>query len=235
MSTHRAGLPPGDAGHVPDPRAQGRALLRRGLRRRRERLRALPGRAQRRPTLRPRRPQPGPHIGSRLLRERIQGQVDDQLVAAHLLGWPLGPESTSLPACSTADETGCVVSFKSFLADEDIVMSASYAEGSPVTCVNPADVEAAGEVTLSLAVFPTDLAYGTPVDDGYAAYPDAYAAQCQGSETTAGLEVRWLGEDDRTDPTDAARGALTGSNASHVLDMNFVVGDLLEDIRRRTE
>ena len=175
----------------------------------------------------------GAHIGSRLLRERVEGQVDDQLVAAYLLGWPLGPESTSLPVCSSADEQACVMGFKSYLAGEDISGSTLYAEGSPVTCVNPADPTSDEATTLSLAVFPTDLAYGTPVDDGYAAYPDAYTAACHGTGTTVGLEVAWV-DSDRTDPTDAARAALTGSNASHVLDMNFVLGDLLADIEARS-
>jgi hypothetical protein len=75
---------------------------------------------------------------ARLLDEEIVGsELEDQLVAAYLIGAPLSAErGASLPACETADATGCVVSWNArgprFAASRfDFVREGEW------LCVNP--------------------------------------------------------------------------------------------------
>jgi hypothetical protein len=55
----------------------------------------------------------------RLLRERIAGQpISKRIVAAYVVGWPISTTSDlpalGLPACTSADETGCILSWMTF-------------------------------------------------------------------------------------------------------------------------
>ena len=88
---------------------------------------------------------------SRLLRERAP-QLKGRLVAAYVVGWPLST-TADLPAmgllpCSTADQTGCVLSWQSFgqPANPDLIMDAWEGMKGPtgierkrrdMLCVNP--------------------------------------------------------------------------------------------------
>ena len=56
---------------------------------------------------------------ARLLREKVAGKpVADRIVAAYVVGWPLSLKddlpAMGLPACRTADEAGCILSWQSF-------------------------------------------------------------------------------------------------------------------------
>lgn len=89
----------------------------------------------------------------RLLREEVAGSpLADRLVGAYVIGWPISVEhdmpSLGFPACATAQQTGCVLSWSSFAepADPSSLMRA-YSEsigfdGSPrgdtqILCTNP--------------------------------------------------------------------------------------------------
>jgi len=55
----------------------------------------------------------------RLLKEKITGSpIAKRIVAAYVVGWPISTasdiEALGLPACSTADETGCILSWMTF-------------------------------------------------------------------------------------------------------------------------
>ena len=89
----------------------------------------------------------------RLLRERIAGTpLAKRVVAAYVVGWPISRTADlpalGLPACSSAGETGCILSWLSFgePANPDLILS-SY-QGSAglngakrrredLLCVNP--------------------------------------------------------------------------------------------------
>jgi hypothetical protein len=89
----------------------------------------------------------------RLLRERIAGKpIAKQVVAAYVVGWPISTTSDlpalGLPACTTADQAGCVLSWMSFRepAHPDFIFdewskTKGYAGGErrreDVLCVNP--------------------------------------------------------------------------------------------------
>ena len=88
---------------------------------------------------------------SRLLRDRSK-VLQGRLVAAYVVGWPLGMsadlEAMGLPACSAAEQARCVLSWQSFgqPANPDLVMNAWEGTRGPtgvdrkredMLCVNP--------------------------------------------------------------------------------------------------
>jgi hypothetical protein len=89
----------------------------------------------------------------RLLRERIAGTpFAKRVVAAYVVGWPISLETDlpalGLPACTSADQSGCILSWMSFAepADPDLITDTYDAstgfdgrprDGTPFLCVNP--------------------------------------------------------------------------------------------------
>jgi pimeloyl-ACP methyl ester carboxylesterase len=89
----------------------------------------------------------------RLLAERLRGRPEaKRIVAAYVIGWPISMTadlpSLALPACETAGQARCILSWQSFAEPADPKMitdiyDASRGEtgiaraGSPMLCVNP--------------------------------------------------------------------------------------------------
>lgn len=96
--------------------------------------------------------QGGLHL-KRLIAEEIKGTpTAGQLVAAYVIGWPVSTlhdlPVMGLPACTAADQTGCVISWSSFAepADPSLVLDAYGASpaldgqapgADPMLCTNP--------------------------------------------------------------------------------------------------
>ncbi len=80
----------------------------------------------------------GTHHAMRLVKERLDGKpLTRQLVAAYLIGMALPVNSfAKLPACRSAEETGCVISYRSALAGVEIKRLVHDADG-PYLCTNP--------------------------------------------------------------------------------------------------
>ena len=90
---------------------------------------------------------------TRLLREKVAGQpVAARIVAAYVVGWPVSVDSDvkamGLPACATADQSGCILSWQSFAepADPKLVADTYDAttgfdgrprKGTRMLCTNP--------------------------------------------------------------------------------------------------
>lgn len=89
----------------------------------------------------------------RLLAEEVRGApVAERLAAAYLIGWPVSVQhdlpGLGFPACATADQAGCILSWSSFAepADPSAVLKA-YAQmpaldgaspgTTPMVCTNP--------------------------------------------------------------------------------------------------
>lgn len=87
----------------------------------------------------------------RLLAER-KAMLGKRLVAAYVVGWPVGLESdlpaTGLPACAAADQPGCMLSWQSFRdpANKNLVLNAwvgtagltgRVRRAEDMLCVNP--------------------------------------------------------------------------------------------------
>lgn len=91
--------------------------------------------------------------GLRLLQEEIAGHpLQQKMVAAYLIGWPISTEADLAPfnldACTTPAATGCVISWQSFgkPADTSVIMRTYNATTGPtgiarantdLVCINP--------------------------------------------------------------------------------------------------
>jgi hypothetical protein len=89
----------------------------------------------------------------RLLQERIRGAPEAQrIAAAYLVGWPVSVSvdlpALPLPACETADEAACILSWQSFaepadpsqvtdVYDESVGPGGARRAGSAMLCTNP--------------------------------------------------------------------------------------------------
>ncbi|MBA3676415.1 MAG: DUF3089 domain-containing protein [Sphingosinicella sp.] len=98
---------------------------------------------------------------TRLLAERIAGKPEQaRIAAAYAGGWPISIKADlpklGLPACQTADQAGCIISWQSFaepadpkmvtdVYDASIGLTGQPRAGSPMLCVNPLTGSPAGE------------------------------------------------------------------------------------------
>jgi len=89
----------------------------------------------------------------RLMKNEVAGkEVADRIVAAYLAGWPVSLTADipalGLPACESADQAGCILSWQSFAEPADTAailksyagdrgMTGARREGTPMLCVNP--------------------------------------------------------------------------------------------------
>jgi Protein of unknown function (DUF3089) len=128
----------------------------------------------------------------RLLAERIAGRPEaKRIVAAYAVGWPVSMSADlprlGLPACETADQSGCLLSWQSFAepADPKMVTDAydgstgltgAPRRGSPMLCVNPLTgtqgADAPASANLGTLIPNADLTAGTLQAPGVAARCD---------------------------------------------------------------
>jgi len=171
----------------------------------------------------------------RLLAEKVAGTpAADRVIAAYVVGWPVSKENElakmGLPACATASQTGCVMSWQSFAipADPDALMDAYQRgptlDGKPiepkdVLCTNPLT----GTIGESLAPASTNLGTLVPDDnlDGGKLVAGAVSAQCD----TRGLLM--IGS-----PPEMGNAVLPGNNY-HVYDIPLFWMNLRKDFERR--
>jgi hypothetical protein len=90
---------------------------------------------------------------TRLLRERVaEKPLAKRIAAAYVVGWPISTtadlELLGLPACETAGQPGCILSWQSFgepadpqmiteVYDASVAPNGKKRAGSPMLCVNP--------------------------------------------------------------------------------------------------
>ncbi|WP_325100103.1 DUF3089 domain-containing protein [Aurantiacibacter sediminis] len=177
--------------------------------------------------------QGGYHV-TRLLEEQVASTPLQQRVAmAYPIGWPISIEhdlpSLGLPACATAEQGGCIVSWASF-ADppEPGQFLRRYTElpgmdgeprgESPILCVNPLTGELGGsadaELNLGTLVPEDDLSTGTLL-----------AGSVPASCADNGLLI--IGN-----PPDLGQYVLPGNNY-HVYDIPLFWQNLNRDVVRR--
>lgn len=194
----------------------------------------------------------GAHMTSEVVRRVIEADLDllDRLVVALPIGWPVGTPSQEervggtfarVPVCADADETGCAMAFRSYGAGNDLPRDptsnklAGLFLGESVACTNPVEDGA----TLPRAYFPTSNPFldlpDAVVDSGapFALYRDAFTATCVRDGENAGLEIGIV--EGVTSPVDFARRSLSGDSGTHVLDMQFAQGALLDLTRRKID
>jgi hypothetical protein len=168
---------------------------------------------------------------SRLLRERAQ-QLRGRLVAAYVAGWPLSATADlpamGLAACSSPQQTGCILSWQSFAdpANPDMVMEAWQGTKGPtgvkrerqdMVCVNP--------LTGTKGAAPPQANPGTlvPSADLTNAHlvPGKVGAQCKNGLLILAGEIPPLGA-----------YVLPGNNF-HVYDYALFWGAVRQDAERR--
>ncbi|GGD68447.1 DUF3089 domain-containing protein [Croceicoccus mobilis] len=170
----------------------------------------------------------------RLMKEKIAGTpIADRIVAAYPVGWPVSTKNDlpamGLPACATADQPGCVMSWQSFAepADPESLLAA-YAKGPDldgvvklpenVLCSNPLTGGIGGEA-------PASANDGTLVPNGDMSggelVADAVPAKCD----PRGILL--IG-----DPPEMGNAVLPGNNY-HVYDIPLFWMNLREDYARR--
>ena len=172
----------------------------------------------------------------RLLREEVKDEpVSTRIAAAYAVGWPISidhdlPE-LGLPACGTADQAGCLMSWSTYAepADPSPVLE-TYANStgfdgtlrgdSAILCTNPLNGGSATDASASLNLGTlkpeTDLTNGSLV-------PAAVPARCD----DRGLLL--IG-----DPPDMGRYVLPGNNY-HVYDIPLFWANVQADVAGRVE
>jgi Protein of unknown function (DUF3089) len=89
----------------------------------------------------------------RLLKEKVASKpIAKQIIAAYAIGWPISISADlpalGLPACTSATQRGCIVSFESFGEPADLTdvmenydrstgMTGKPRKGTPILCTNP--------------------------------------------------------------------------------------------------
>ncbi|MXP41458.1 DUF3089 domain-containing protein [Altererythrobacter soli] len=170
----------------------------------------------------------------RLLKDRIAGTpLQDRVAMAYPVGWPISVEhdlpALGLPACATADQAGCIVSWSSFAEPADPGMLLEHYRGSPgydgkprgesgVLCVNPLTGSINGAA-------PAERNLGTLVPNG-----DLSSGELVVGAVSARCDERGLlliG-----DPPDLGAYVLPGNNY-HVYDIPLFWRNLQLDVARR--
>ena len=190
-----------------------------------------------------------------LLANSIEGTPAQQKIISAMLigtnvavpkGAKVGGDLKQMPACSSADESGCVVSYVTFRADAPPPANSRF--GKPpsadmaVVCTNPADLS--GKRAVSDAIFttggPGDSAQpmtawsstGAPVATPFVRTPGLISTECVSKDGFDYLAVTVNGDpaDPRTDTITGdvvAGGQVLSDWGLHLIDMPVVMGDLL--------
>ncbi|WP_342454947.1 DUF3089 domain-containing protein [Aurantiacibacter sp. D1-12] len=176
----------------------------------------------------------GGYLVTRLLQDRIAGtDLQSRIAMAYPVGWPISIEhdlpSLGLPACATADQSGCVASWASFAEPaEPGQFLRRYAElpgldgeargEAPILCVNPITGLMGGsadaEYNLGTLVPSDDLSTGTLV-------PRSVPANC------ADNGLLMIGN-----PPELGQYVLPGNNY-HVYDIPLFWQNVKQDVVRR--
>ncbi|MEL7190090.1 MAG: DUF3089 domain-containing protein [Pseudomonadota bacterium] len=170
----------------------------------------------------------------RLLREELNGSPNAQrLIAAYIVGWPVSVPhdlpAMGFPACASADQTGCLISWSSFAepADPSSVIE-TYANStgfdgtvrgtSEILCTNPLTGQLGGDAEMT-----ANLGTLVPQDDlsGGELVPEAVPARCD----DRGLLL--IG-----DPPELGPYVLPGNNY-HVYDIPLFWANTQADVNRR--
>jgi hypothetical protein len=183
----------------------------------------------------------GAHVLTQLLAERIEDDPDlhDRLVSALLIGgevevpWDadVGESFQLTPACTTSDQTGCVVAYNAFA--EQPPPGALFGRSPTdrrILCVNPAAPEG-GPATLR-PYLPTRGA-AEPFDTPFATAEDAITAECRTAGNASWLQVDVDPDREvRVSPEQLGNGPAWGL---HTGDVNLALGDLVELVGRQID
>lgn len=200
----------------------------------------------------------GTGMTTRLLQELIDGepQLRERLIAALMIGGgvyvpngaTVGGTFENLPLCTTAEQTGCVVAYRTYAEgfppfEGNNVVSP---DGTDTACTNPAAL-AGGKAPLTAylplqvnqPLFDIGLDLGLDIDTPFAVYRQLYTGECvKDDRGRSYLEIAYApgSGDQRLNPIPFDHGILQpGLLGTHILDYHFALGDLIELVRVKAE
>lgn len=200
--------------------------------------------------------------GSLVLEQLIKEQIEPnptlskELVGAVLLGGNVlvpdgqivGGTFKTVPACTAAAETHCVIAYSSFLKEPpegayfgraNSPLLGGGHEGEEVVCVNPALLAQNGSEGELLPYanttrFPGELGYvqQTPTEKEagvkWIESPGEYNAQCHKENGASWLQVNPVGTPQ--DPPEYVAESLGPDWGLHLYDVNIALGNLVKDV-----
>lgn len=200
----------------------------------------------------------GTYMTTRLLQEVIEPNdaLRSRLVVALLLGGSVsvpdgqdrGGTFSALPLCTSAEQTSCVLAYRTYAAELPPDPGGQSADGPDrhVACTDPAALlgheKLAGTYLPSFSnqpvVFPP-IDFGMPIDTPFVLYRDLYASEClvdgDGHRYLA-ISVEPGPGDVRDNPIDFGQSQLDpGFLGLHVFDYNFPLEELMELVAIKAE
>ncbi len=171
---------------------------------------------------------------TRLLMDRVAGKpVAKRIIAAYVVGWPIGVKSDlpalGLPACDTADQAGCILSWQSFAEPANYAqilesysaqpgLTGATRTGDTLLCTNPLtgtlNSAAGTEANLGTLHNEPDFSGGTLIEKSVPARCDARGILLIG------------------DPPKMGPYVLPGNNY-HVYDYSLFWSNIRADAERR--
>ncbi len=180
---------------------------------------------------------------SRLIADEVDGvpTLQDRLVAAHLFGGSVtapegelvGGSFEEIPACTSADETGCVVTWSSYPADvppDDSGIFGRAGDEGRSLCVDP--LALLGEET-SRPIAPVDAPLiggvqgAEDLDTPFFAMPGALELSCEATEGHDYLAVAVADPADPRPVQGLTAETLGHSWGLHLVDMTVALDDLV--------
>ena len=200
----------------------------------------------------------------RLIAEEIEGKPDARkLVSALLIGHnvlvpkgkDVGGDLKTTPLCRRAGQTGCVITYVSFLADspppEGALFGRADGPAMQVACTNPADLANGGPaathphfVTRGMGERATPFGPwskdGAAVTTPFVSTPGLITARCVADTNGSYLAIS------ATPAPDDVRSSRIGGEVSlggmvlkdwglHLIDMNLAMGDLVALVARQAQ
>lgn len=178
--------------------------------------------------------------GTSVLKALVKDKIDDRpdvrrlLVSALLIGGDVtvakgrgvGGDFHHVPACRAPAQTGCVIAYSTYLEKPPNPSLFGRVPGGSATlgvlCTNPA---ALGGGTGALQPFFRQA--GTPA---WITYPGLYTAHCAKSGDASWLQIDAAGA--AGDPRPRVEESLGPIWGLHVVDVNLLLGNLVDDVRR---
>ncbi len=198
----------------------------------------------------------GTYMTTRLLQEVIEPDADlrARLIVALMIGGsvsvPAGEDRggtfPTIPLCTSADESGCVIALRSYAVELPPEPGAQSPDAPDrhVACTDPAALlghdKLAGTYLPNFSyqpiVFPP-IDFGMEIDTPFVLYRDLYATQCltdgDGQDYLA-ISVEPGAGDVRENPIDFDQPLLNpGFLGLHVFDYNFPLAELMELVERK--
>ena len=201
--------------------------------------------------------------GTLMLTHLITTEIDSDpslrslLVSALLIGGNVlvaagkdaGGDFQNVPACRSADQTGCVAAYSSFDMEPPPNASFGRADSGPhaneltdgnlqVLCVNPASLS--GETVALLPYFGTAkfpgpiglvLPTAPPATTPWLFYPDLYTGTCESVDGADWLNIDTTGIDGDNRPV--VYPTLGPASGLHLFDVNLALGNLVELVRQQ--